>query len=309
VSVSELNRGFLYVERLPPAAEGRTLLSYLSSAHRHSSEGEWRSHIENGLVLVEGRPAGVARLLRPGETLVWNRPPWREPDVPTSFAVLHRDDDVVAVAKPAGLPTMPGGGFLERTLLHRVRRSFPEASPLHRLGRGTSGIVLFTRNRVSRRKLASSWSTGRVERRYRALVTGRFPDGPDGPGANMLLDYPIGPVPHRRLGSVQAFRADGKPSRSRVRLVEAREESSLVEIEIETGRTHQIRIHLAAFGHPLLGDPLYPTGGVPDPGTEVLPGEIGYRLHAYRLGFVHPRTDAWTSIDCGPPELYRARGE
>ena len=303
MSAAERNQGFPYVERLPRAAEGRTLLSYLSKTRRHSSEIEWRRHIENGLVLVEGRPAGVERRLRPGEILVWNRPPWYEPDVPTSFAVLHRDEDVLAVAKPAGLPTMPGGGFLESTLLHLVRTRFPDASPLHRLGRGTSGIVLFTRNRVSRQKLASSWSSGGVERRYRALVTGRFPTGP------VLLDYPIGPVPHRRLGTVQAVREDGKPSRTRVRLVEVRSESSLVDIEIETGRTHQIRIHLAAFGHPLAGDPLYPTGGVPDPGTEVLPGEIGYRLHAYRLGFEHPRTQTWTSVDCGPPELYRAREE
>jgi 23S rRNA pseudouridine1911/1915/1917 synthase len=303
MSGGELNRGHRYVERLGPSAEGVTVLSYLSSAYRHSSEDEWRDHIEKGLVSVEGRAAGTKSLLHSGETLVWNRPPWREPEAPTSFALLHLDEDLLAVAKPAGLPTMPGGGFLESTLLAQVRRRFPEGSPLHRLGRGTSGIVLFTRNRRSRRKLGEAWSRGRVERRYRALVTGRFPEG------EAALDYPIGPVPHDLLGSVEGVRAGGKPSRTRVRLVEERQESSLVDVEIETGRTHQIRIHLAASGHPLLGDPLYPRGGVPDPATEALPGEIGYRLHAYRLGFVHPGTDERLVIDCGPPKLYRARTE
>lgn len=302
MTLDRLNQGFRYRERLRESAQGRTVLAYLSERYRHSSPLEWQRRIEAGLVLVEGTPAAPDRKLASGEWLVWNRPPWREPHAPTSFAVLYEDEDVLAVAKPVGLPTLPGGSFLENTLLARVRRRYPSASPLHRLGRGTSGLVLFALNPEARRTLTRSWEK-EVERSYRALVTGRFPPG------EMVLEHRIGLVPHSLLGSVHAVSATGKRARSRVRLLEHREDRSLVEIEIETGRTHQIRIHVAAAGHPLVGEPLYPPGGVPAPEGRALPGSTGYHLHAHRLRFPHPRTSTAVLIQCGPPPLYRARME
>ncbi len=302
MSVGALNRGFRYRERLPDSAKGRTLISYLSERYRHSSAIEWGQRIESGLVLVEGVPAPAERKLVAGESLVWNRPPWREPPAPTSFAVLYRDEDLLGVAKPAGLPTLPGGSFLENTLLARVRRRYPAASPLHRLGRGTSGIVLFALHADARRALVRSWEKD-VSRRYRGLVMGHFP------GGETTLDHAIGLVPHSVLGSVYAVSASGKRARSRVRLLEHRESTSLVEVAIETGRTHQIRIHLAAAGHPLVGDPLYPAGGVPAPDECVLPGATGYFLHAYHMKFSHPRTLREVVIECGPPPLYRTENE
>ncbi|MGH9337067.1 MAG: pseudouridine synthase, partial [Vicinamibacteria bacterium] len=135
------------------------------------------------------------------------------------------------------------------------------------------------------------------------IVTGLFPPG------ETTLDFPIGPVPHPLLGSVAAVHPGGKRARSRVCLLEHRGDASLVEILIETGRTHQIRIHLAASGHPLVGDPLYPRGGVPAPDSGALPGEVGFHLHAHRVRFWHPRTAAEVLIHCGPPKLYRASAE
>lgn len=293
------NAGFRYRERVGAAHEGKSVLDYLADRYRHSSEASWRERIEAGRVRLDGEVVTPKTRLVPGRELCWHRPPWREPEAPSSFAVLHRDDDVLAVAKPKGLQAMPGAGFLERTLLRRVGRAFPGATPLHRLGRGTSGITLFARTPDSRRSLTSAWQEGRVLRRYRALVSGRLPF------LEATLDHPIGFVAHPLLGEVAARSPSGKRAASHCRLVEHREESSLVEVTLDTGRTHQIRIHLAACGHPLVGDRLYRAGGTPDPGTRTLPGELGYHLHAHEVRFPRPRASGDVTIECQPPALLR----
>ena len=294
-----LNRGFRYEERLERSASGLTVLDYLVERYPHSSVDTWGRRIEAGRVFVDGASVVASTKLSPGAVLAWHRPPWVEPRAPASFAVLYRDADVLAVAKPRGLAAMPGGGFLERTLLRRVAAYDPAASPLHRLGRGTSGITLFARHKIARRHLADAWQTGAVERNYVGLVNGRPP------WQEVTVDAPIGPVPHARLGSVAAVNPDGKHAASHVRLLEHRESTSLVEVTIETGRTHQIRIHLAALGYPLEGDPLYPAGGVPDASTRSLPGDLGYFLHAHCVCFPHPTQDRRVTLTCLPPPVLR----
>ncbi len=292
-----MNAGFEYREEVGPEAAGRSVLAWLSQRYRHSTEATWRERIAGGEVRLDGEVALAMDVLRPGQALVWKRPPWEEPAVPLGFAILHRDDHLLAVAKPRGLPSVPNGGFLEHTLLSRVRRLHPEAVPMHRLGRGTSGLVLFARTDVARRAVALEWRRGRVEKEYRALVSGL-------PALETFtIDTPIGLVAHPRLGQVYAASPSGKPAVSHVRVLALRGEDALVGVTIPTGRPHQIRIHLAAAGHPLVGDPLYVEGGVPgpDPG---LPGEGGYRLHAHRLALTHPATGRRLELECPlPPEL------
>jgi 23S rRNA pseudouridine1911/1915/1917 synthase len=108
-------------------------------------------------------------------------------------------------------------------------------------------------------------------------------------------------VPHPRLGQVHAVSSAGKPATTHVEVLEVRGDQSLVEARIPTGRPHQIRIHLAAAGHPLVGDPLYAAGGLPRDESPGLPGDAGYWLHAHRLGFVHPSTGRRIEIECAPP--------
>lgn len=289
-----MNEGYEYAEQVGPEAAGQTVLSYLARRYRHSEEGTWLARLAAGEILINGVPARAGDVLRPGQRLVWRRPPWEEPPVPLAFAVLYRDAHLLAVAKPRGLPTIPNGGFLTHTLLHQVRRHFPESTPMHRLGRGTSGLVVFARTPAARGKLAAAWRDRRVEKVYRALVAG-VPARRE-----FSIDAAIGLVPHARLGRVHAATGNGREALTRVRVLFEVAGNAVVEAAIVTGRPHQIRIHMGFAGHPLVGDPVYVRGGVPssEPG---LPGDPGYRLHAHRLMLDHPVTGARLEMECAPP--------
>jgi 23S rRNA pseudouridine1911/1915/1917 synthase len=295
------NQGFAYREQIGAPGHGLAVLDYLSARYRHSSASQWAAHIQAGRVRVDGERVGPADRLHAGQHLVWHRPPWREPAAPRGFAVLAVDADLLVVAKPSGLPSIPGGGFLLNTLAACVRERYPDATAVHRLGRGTSGVMLFARSDVARRRLARDFRAGEIERVYRTRVDGTMARG------EIVVTTPIGLVPHRVLGSVHAACPAGRPSRSVVRPLETDGRTSLVEVTIVTGRPHQIRIHLAAAGHPLSGDPLYGPGGVPAAESEALPGDGGYHLHALRLGFRHPRSGATRVVECAPPAALRAR--
>lgn len=298
-----LNDGYTYREELGGRALGLTLLTYLTRHYHHSSESDWRARLERGEIRLNGLLAQGLETLRPGQVLEWQRSPWEEGDVPLHSTLIHQDAALLAVAKPAGLPTLPGGGFLKHTLLAQVRADFPEACPLHRLGRGTSGLVLFARTHEAGAILARAWRERDVQKQYRALAVGT-------PGQEeYAITTPIGPVPHPRLGSVFAASAAGKTASSRARVLERRAETALFAVDIHTGRPHQIRIHLAAVGHPLAGDPLYASGGLPRADLPGLPGDLGYLLHAEQLTFTHPLTGKRLSLEAPPPpELRRADG-
>lgn len=296
------NEGCAYREQLGPEAEGEGLLTYLCRRYNHSSPSDWLDRIRAGDVRIDGAVAAPDARLRRGQRLLWNRPPWDEPEAELAFAILYEDDDVLAVSKPAGLPTLPGAHFLQSTLLRRVQLMAPAATAVHRLGRWTSGVSLFAKSAVARTALSHQLRSRQIEKRYRALASGT-------PSWDTLVvDRPIGRAPHPLLGSVYAATADGKPSESRIEVLERRESSFLCDVRIATGRPHQIRIHLAACGHPLAGDPLYVAGGVPHAGTRALPGDPGYKLHAAEAAFRHPRTGELTRVTSPPPVALRPAG-
>ncbi len=292
-----MNQGCKYREHLGPDADGKTVLAYLSQRYGHSSPAEWAERIASGLVLIDSLPAHSESILTRGCELVWQRPPWIEPDAPRTFSVIYEDEDLLAVAKPAGLPTLPGANFFQTMLLHLVRTYAPDADPLHRLGRWTSGLVLCSRNLAARTALTKQWSTNKVKKRYRALASG-IPDLD-----TLTISTPIGKVPHALLSSIHAADPNGKSALSQATVLERRGDSFLCDVIIMTGRPHQIRIHLAAAGHPLKGDPLYGAGGQPMPGTHALPGDPGYLLHAAELSFRHPATGQELVLACEPPPL------
>jgi 23S rRNA pseudouridine1911/1915/1917 synthase len=220
----------------------------------------------------------------------------------------------LAVNKPGGLPTLPGGGFMENTLLRLVQKQNPNANPVHRLGRGTTGIVLFAKTPQAAAKLSADWNTPRIQKIYWALAQGIAQHD-----AYEILT-PIGLVPHPRIGSVWAASPSGKPSKSLAKVISRAPSSTAsssaassstassttvgtttFEVRLNSGRPHQIRIHLASIGHPLVGDPLYGLSGQPLENLPGLPGDGGYLLHAQFLNFHHPITGEQINLEAALP--------
>jgi len=287
------NQGYAYREQITQG--GMSVLAYLVDRYRHSPSEVWAMRIAAGEVELDGDRADPEGCLKAGQELVWNRPAWEEGTPDMAFTMVYEDEVMVAVAKPRGLPTLPGGGFLDQTLLAAVRARYPEASPMHRLGRETSGLVLFARTHGAASILQAAWRQRAVHKRYRALGEGIATEN------DYRITAPIGPVPHPLLGTLFAASEVGKASLSLAQVLERRETSTLFAVDIETGRPHQIRIHLAFAGHPLVGDPLYGPGGLPLRAMTALPGDGGYFLHAERLRFQHPLTKRELELWAEPP--------
>ena len=298
-----LNRGYAYTTIIGGKHRGQTLLSHLASLYPHSTPQAWQQKLNNGEVTLNGTTATGGESVTSGQTLVWNRPAWTEPDSPQHFEGLFDDPHLLAGNKPSGLPTLPGGGFMENTLLRLVQKQFPSANPVHRLGRGTSGIVLFAKTPQAAAHLCANWNTPKVQKIYRALAQNIAEHD-----AYEILT-PIGLVPHPRLGQVWAAKPDGKPSKSLAKVIARRASNTAgtktgtttFEVSLHSGRPHQIRIHLASIGHPLVGDPLYGLTGQPLENLPGLPGDGGYFLHAQFLKFHHPTTGEQINLEAALP--------
>ncbi len=314
-----LNGGSTYWDIVGGHDAGRAALDFYARRYRHTDEAGWRAAIISGRVLRDGVSLAPETRLAAGDRLAYRRPPWREPPAPRAFDVLHEDDAVLAVAKPAGLPVLPGGGFLESTLLRLVRAAAREGagdagrdawSPVHRLGRGTSGIVLFGKSSAACRALSEELRSRRALKIYLGIADGLVQPG------SFVARFPIGLVEHPPIGAVHASTPDGKTAETRFRVLarDATAGLSLVLARLVTGRPHQIRIHLAASGFPLEGDPFYARGGgilAANPATGHTPriGDCGYRLHAWRARLSHPDGRSTLAIRAPIPPAFFAGTE
>ncbi len=222
-------------------------------------------------------------------------------DASVAFDVVHVDDDVIVVDKPAGLVVHPGSGHPDHTLVNGLLARFPEIAEVgqpgrpgivHRLDRGTSGLLVVARTPSAYETLVGDLAAHRVRRDYQAMVVGR-PEPRRG-----VIDAPIGRS--ARQATRMTVTASGKPARTHYEVVETFSEpvaASLVDCTLETGRTHQIRVHLAAIGHPVLGDGTY-RGARPDVGP------ARPFLHARVLAFAHPTTGDLIELRSAlPPDL------
>lgn len=296
------NRGFVYRATVAAADAGQSVLAFHVGRFRHSDETAWRAAIDVGRVLVNGQRVSPEQRLAAGDELEFHRPPWREPTAPESFEVAFEDEHVLVVIKPAGLQVLPAGPFSARTLLTLVRESDPSraaAAPAHRLGRGTSGLIAFGKSAAGRSSLTRQLRELTLGKTYLAWVEGaRLPD-------SFAARQPIARVAHGPLG-IHVAAEHGRASLTRVRVLRRVGARALVAAQPITGRPDQIRIHLAAAGAPIVGDPLFGPGGVPI--SDVPPGAGGYLLHAASLAFSHPTSGARIKLRSLPDWLDRRCG-
>lgn len=254
--------------------------------------------IKRGAVLVNGEPAKAGRALEEGDAIEYaveeRRPLTAEPeDIP--LAIVYEDDDLMVVDNPAGMVTHPAhgstSGTLVNALLAHVNLPGDSLRPglVHRLDRDTSGLLVVAKTDEALSKLGIAMKARRIKREYLGLVHG-VPEHARG-----TIEGAIGRDPHNRLKF--AVVADGKPAVTHYELREKLGRNAELIFRLETGRTHQIRVHLAAMKHAIVNDPIY---GREEPRL----GLTGQALHAWRLAFVHPRTGVEMDFEVDPPPEY-----
>jgi len=332
-----INGGWTYRDRVGLADQTLRLTAFYAARYRHSDRAEWQRRLEAGEISRNGEVLRADLPLAVGDRLAWQRPHWREEAVPGGWPVVFDDGDLYVMDKPRGLPVLPGGGWLEHTVLRLLERRHQEARarsqaqggvprPVHRLGRHTSGLLVCARTPMMRSWLSaqlrestaaaldaagglgqacpSGWHAWPCRKTYRAL-TAPFPLALAS-GESLEVTTSISRKTHPLLGQIWAGSGsadvDGVlPAISRITLLERREDASLVAVTIGSGRPHQIRIHLASVGAPLLRDPLFLPGGMAHPGMR--PGEGGYLLHAHQLRLPLPNGAQLELEAPCPPEL------
>jgi 23S rRNA pseudouridine1911/1915/1917 synthase len=298
MNIMALNQGWRYEEIVTKSASGQSILDYYCDRYSHSTRAEWLDRIVAGQVQVNGNSVAPTWSLSPGQSLCYSRSPWQEPEVPLELQVLYEDTDLWVIDKPSGLPVLPGAGFLEHTVLGQMRLKIAAGTPtpIHRLGRGTSGCLLLARSTLAKSSLSQQLRDRTLEKIYRTVI-GPTPDSfPN----SLKITTPIGKISYPQLGYLYAATADGMEAESDYKIVGRSAEFTWLDVTIATGRPHQIRIHLASIGYPLIGDPLYGIDGVPM-ATDAVPGDCGYWLHARQLGFRHPRSGDWMTIEAPIP--------
>lgn len=272
--------------RSEPADAGKRLDSFLHERLPEFSRSRLQSWIKSGRVLLEAKEARASHILHGAESIAITPaelPPLKAEPEDLPVKVLYEDADVVVIDKPAGMVVHAGAGHAHGTLVNALLHHFGTLSTasgddlrpgiVHRLDRETSGVLVVARTDRAHQALAAQFHDRQVEKMYLALVQGRMKQ------AQGRITLPIARDPVRRTRMTTKL-SSGRSALTNYRVLEEFAKLSFLEVSIGTGRTHQIRVHLASLGHPVFGDRLY---------GAVAQAELGrFFLHAHRLSFTSP---------------------
>ncbi len=285
-----------------PRAAGRRLDLWLAERLPQLSRTRLKSLVTQGRVSVDGRRVKAATRLKAGQRVVVDIPPTPPETLtaePIPLRVIYEDPQVLVVDKPARLVVHPGAGQRTGTLAHALLAHAPSTAGVggprrpgivHRLDKGTSGLLVVAKSPQAYTGLTAQLVARQVTRRYLVLVHGELQK------SEGVIDAPIGRHPRQRIRMAVLPPGRGKPAVTRFRVLERFKGFTFLEAQLETGRTHQIRVHLTWLGHPVVGDTTYRRRSTPhitDPALAALvEGLDGVALHAASLAFTHPTTGA-----------------
>ncbi len=279
----------------------RRLDAFLARERPEASRSRWQEFIREGRVLVNGKPSKSSAALEPGARVQIRMPaivPDRLAAEPIPLDVVYEDQDLIVVDKPAGLVVHPGPGHRSGTLLNALLARYPDLDDqtrerpgiVHRLDKGTSGLIIVSRNSAARDDLQAQFKRRQVEKVYLTLVDGRLQP------RRGIIDAPLGRDPVRRTR--MSVMPTGRPAQTEYMVLEDLRSHSYLEVRPRTGRTHQVRVHLAFAGHPVAGDPIYGRR------NRMLDLARPF-LHAHRLAFRRPSDGARVDVESPLPEDLR----
>jgi 23S rRNA pseudouridine1911/1915/1917 synthase len=273
---------------------------FLSSEIPNLSRSRIQNLIKAGCVLLNGQPAKTGAKLKSGDQLEFNEPPVvpdtnQAEEIP--LTILFEDDDLIVINKSAGMVVHPAAGNREHTLVNALLYHCQSLSGIggeqrpgivHRLDKDTSGCLVVAKNDATHQNLSRQFAGRSVLKIYLALAAGILKR------KSGLIESAIGrhPVHRKKMAVVEPSR--GRSAKTEYRVLKEFDRCTLLECRLHTGRTHQIRVHLKHLGHPLLGDALY--------GSKPTPAFPRQMLHAWKLGFHHPRTEQWMEFETKLPE-------
>lgn len=288
---------------IPEEASGQRIDKYLSDLLEGQSRSYLQKLMKEGRVFIQGKPVKANYKITAGEVVELEIPDLEEPDIcPENIPldILYEDDDLLVVNKPKGMVVHPSAGHYNGTLVNALMyhcagklsgiNGVLRPGIVHRIDMDTTGSLVVCKNDFSHISLAEQLKVHSITRKYRAIVHGRLKE------EEGTVRAPIGrhPIDRKKMAVNDK---NGKEAVTHYRVLERFRQFTYIECQLETGRTHQIRVHMSSLGHPLLGDAVY--------GPNRCPYKLqGQTLHAQVLGFLHPRTGAYMEFEAPLPEYF-----